>query len=99
MSSRRLLVLIRYLPESSAFKTALRDGDWSLQEQLVTGALNELKAMRGDLWALIGHERLSFSPVQSPSMARAAQAKRDVLRAIHDDISDQLHGRNRTKAG
>ncbi|MEZ0366812.1 hypothetical protein ACAG26_24365 [Mycobacterium sp. pUA109] len=94
MSDRRLLALINALPEDSAYKTARRE-DWGLAEQISTGVLNELKAMRGDLWALIGHERLPFKPVLTPGAQRQQRAKRDAIRAVHDDISDRLHGRKR----
>lgn len=90
-----MLVLIRYLPESSALKTAMREGDWPLQAHLTVGALNEIKAMRGDLWALIGHEHLPFTPVLSPSATRVRDRKRSISRAVHDDISARLHGHKR----
>lgn len=100
ISDRRLLVLLRYLPEDSAFKSVMREHDWPLQEHLQTGTLNEIKAMRGDLWALLGHELLPFNPVLPPSSKRARDAKRAMVRAVHDDVIAQLRGRNRdVKAG
>lgn len=93
-------MLLRGLPENSSFKTAMRGGDWTLQELLETGTLNEIKAMRGDLWALIGHERLAFNPILPPSAARARDEKRALVRAVHDELIAQLRGRGReTKAG
>jgi hypothetical protein len=92
ISSRRLLVLIQHLPESSAFKTAYRDGDWSLQSTLTTGMWNEIKAMRGDLWAFLGHEHLSFHPVLPPSALQQQEEKRAQVRAAHDGIMAQLRG-------
>ena len=92
MSDRRLLVLIKHLPEDSAFKLAFRGYDWPLEAKLATGAWNEIKAMRGDLWALIGNERLPFQPILSPSDQKAQEDKLAQTRAAHDDIMAQLRG-------
>jgi hypothetical protein len=88
MSSRRLLVLIERLPESGAFKTALRDGDWTLQEILLTAVYNQIHAMRGDGYG----EGFTFHPILSPSMERAKQEKRSVVREAHDSVIAQLRG-------
>jgi hypothetical protein len=85
-------VLIRHLPRDSAFKLAASDYDWPLEAHLATGAWNEIKAMRGDLWALIGGDRLPFKPVLAPSTERKQQAKREVVRAMHDETMAQLRG-------
>ena len=95
MSSRRLLILLEHLPEDSAFKTAYRDGDWPLQSQLATGALNELKAMRSDLYALIGKDHFPFKPILSPGAQQAMAAKTAEIRRSHDDVMAQLRGENR----
>jgi len=42
LSSRRLLGLIENLPELSAFKTALRDGDWPTDTQILAEMHKEL---------------------------------------------------------
>lgn len=87
-------MLLEHLPERSAFKTACRDGDWPLLEQLVTGVMNETKAERGDLWAFLGHETLPFKPVLSPSAQQAKAEKQAQMRAAHDHIIGQLRGQN-----
>lgn len=92
MSSRRLLLLLRYLPDDSPFKIAYRDGDWPLQDHLTTGVWNEIKAMRGDLWAFLGKERLPFRPILPPSTERAEAEKLKASRAAHDNLIAQLRG-------
>lgn len=88
MSSRRLLVLLQHLPEESAFKTALRDGEWPRQDVLLAALYNELHAMRGDGYG----EGFSYRPVLSPSMERAKNEKRSIVREAHDNVIAQLRG-------
>jgi hypothetical protein len=97
LSSRRLLVLLRYLPDDSPFKVAyFRDWpdeyDWPREDHLTTGVWNEIKAMRGDLWAFLGKERLAFRPVLTPSAQREQDKKRQLQRAGHDSIIAQIGG-------
>jgi hypothetical protein len=94
MSSRRLLILIKHLPEDSAFKVAYRD-DWPLRDHLTTGVWNEIKAMRGDLWAFLGQERLTFKPVLPPSSERERAQNQAESRKAHDDVIAQLKGEKR----
>jgi len=93
MSSRRLLVLLKHLPDDSAFKRAA--ADWPLNAQLSAGMWNEIKAMRGDLWAFLGHERMPYKPVLSP--AALEQKRREVKksRELHDSIVARLKGERR----
>jgi hypothetical protein len=88
MSSRRLLVLIERLPEKGAFKTAIRDGEWTLQEQLLTAVFNQIHAMRGDAYG----EGFLFRPILSPSMQRQKDDELAAARAAHDDVIAQLRG-------
>lgn len=91
MSSRRLLLVLKHLPDDSPFKIAYLD-DWPLEHHLTTGVWNEIKAMRADLWAFLGREHLSYKPVLPPSAERAKAEKRAVMRAVHDDVMAQLRG-------
>lgn len=86
------MILLQHLPEDSAFKVAHSDGDWPLQAQLATGAWNEIKAMRGDLWAFLGHEKLAFKPILTPSAERDQKARRAQMRAMHDEMIAQMRG-------
>jgi hypothetical protein len=99
MSSRRLLILLRFLDDESPFKQAYfadfpEQYDWPRDHQLSTLTLNEIKAMRGDLWAYLGNERLTYKPVLSPSAQREVDEKRQAMRAGHDSIIAQLGGEN-----
>lgn len=87
MSSRRLLVLVKNLPEESAFKTSFNGGDWPIVAQLVTGLWNEVKAARSEAF------HVPFRPVLSPSAQREKAAKVAVIRAAHDDVMAQLRGK------
>jgi hypothetical protein len=100
MSSRRLLLLIKRLPEDGAFKTAWNerlpeDGaawNWPLLAQLTAGAWNEIKAMRGDLWAFLGQETLTYKPVLQPSAVLEQEAETKAMRDMHDETMAQLRG-------
>lgn len=91
MSSRRLLVILRHLPDDSPFKMAYND-DWPLSTRVAVGQWNETQAMRGDLWALIGQEAFSYRPILWPSAAREQEENRQQVRAAHDEILGQLRG-------
>lgn len=69
--------------------------DWPLWGHLLARVVNELQGMRGDLWALIARESFTFKPLLPPSAERAQQAKRDQVRAAHDDMMAQLRGQKR----
>jgi hypothetical protein len=60
--------------------------DWPLVAHLMCGVLNELKALRADMF---GH---SFAPVLPPSTQHALDQKRAQIRAAHDDVVAQLRG-------
>jgi len=93
MSSRRLLVLLKHLPDDSAFKRAI--SDWPLQAQLSVGTWNEIKAMRGDLWAFLGHERMPFKPILSPAAIKQRREEVKRSRDLHDSIISRLKGERR----
>lgn len=109
VSDRRMLVLLKKLPEDSAFKTAFRKGwplpqttrmtaeawdefvafldwDWPLRDELIGGLWNEVKALR----TLAFHD--PYKPILSPSAQRERDAKRQTMRAAHDDVMAQLRG-------
>lgn len=48
MSSRELLELIEFLPDESAYRTALRCGDWSRAEYREARLVNEMALSRAD---------------------------------------------------
>lgn len=84
-----MLARIEQLSEHSSFRLAQ---DWPLECHLLTAIVNELKAMRGDLWALLGKERLPFKPLLPPSSQRMEEARRSEVRAVHDQMMAQMRG-------
>lgn len=97
MSSRRLLVVLENLSDKSPFKKAFfRDFpdqfDWPREDHLRTGLWNEIKAMRGDLWAFLGNEQMPFKPVLPPSGRREADKQIQDARKHHDRLIAQLGG-------
>src|SRR6185312_9904150 len=92
LSSRRLLVVLRRLPEDSEFKTALRDGDWDSETYIKAGILNELRIARVDNAAMNGHK---MEPVllRSPRQIVEDDQIRQAREAARDRIRAQLHGK------
>lgn len=93
MSSRRLLVLLEGLPEGSLFKTALRDGDWGLDEYIQAGVLNELRLLRTDQAAVNGH-KMEVSFVESPAQIERRQETEREHEAQRAGILAQLYGQD-----
>lgn len=91
MSSRRLLVLLRFLPDDSEFKKALRDGDWSHQQYLDAGLLNEIRLLRVDQAALSG-QSMDYSLLESPAQIEQRERDAERYRNVRTDILRQLHG-------
>lgn len=86
ISDRRLIILIRHLPDDSATKKAMRDGDWGLTEHLAAGVWNEVKALRADL------THAQYRPVLPPSAAAAEEKRIAASRAGHDALMAVLRG-------
>jgi hypothetical protein len=64
LSSRRLLILLKYLPESGAYKTALRGGYISEGELVPREIYNELARLRASYYAVNGGEDSVYEPFQ-----------------------------------
>ena len=97
MSSRRLLVILRYLPRESPFKIAYFDDfpeqyDWPVEHQLGAWTVNAINAFRSDVWTLSGQGNLRYQPVLSPSETREKAEQEALSRAAHDDLMTQLRG-------
>lgn len=95
MSDRRLLNLLQGLPERSALKTALRDGDWPFDLYIIVAILNELRALRADLRAMIGGEDMPYDPVLSPRQRADSDDWRRSAKSVHEDVIAQLRGEKR----
>jgi len=92
MSSRRLLLLIERLPEDGSFKRALRGDDWDFKTYLAAATLNETKALRADLRAMIAKEEMLYEPVLSPQQHTSREISQQQAREIHDDLIAHLRG-------
>jgi hypothetical protein len=84
LSSRRLLALLEFLPETSAFKTAAeRDGGWTVHQLIASETHNELARLRASYYAIHGGEDAVYEPHQfvDPLIAR--------WREQHDEAEEQ----------
>lgn len=93
MSSRRLLVLIHALTDTSAYQLARRNGDWTDDQYKQAALINELKLLRVDQAAING-SKMDAVLMESPAQAEAnaeVQAEHDAQRA---GILAQLHGQD-----
>lgn len=90
LSSRRLLTLLEFLPDKSAFKTSARE-DWSDEEYVQVGILNEIRMLRGDQAAIAGHE---MDPVllESPRQLREREEYREEQKLVRDGLLKHLRG-------
>lgn len=64
MSSRELLELIEFLPERSAYKTALRNGDWTDEQYIQARIGEELAYSRADNSEYMPDTDMFRSPMQ-----------------------------------
>ncbi|WP_136244764.1 hypothetical protein [Mycobacterium intracellulare] len=88
ISDRRMLALIKHLPEDSAFKTAARD-DWPLEDHLAAATVNSINALRADMFP-----GTAYKPILAPSVARHKEAQRAQVRAAHDELITQMRGKH-----
>lgn len=84
MSSRRLLVLVRHLPEESVTKRAMAQDPWPLMTHLLVTVVNEQRLARADYAAAHG-ERTKPTLIPRPGETSAAQDRAQV-RDIHDAL-------------
>ena len=95
MSSRELLELIEFLPDTSAYKTALRRGDWSTEQYIQARIGEELAYSRADGAGYTPDVDMFRSPMQL-HMANAVDAYR--VKAHQDNLA-QLKGKRKAVAG
>lgn len=77
LSSRRLLVLLDELPDHSAYKTALRGGNWPIWMRMLKTLTNETSLHRAGLYAGgdDAYEPLLFiDPIEALERAEQAHA-------------------------
>lgn len=94
MSSRELLELIEPLPARSAFKTALRKGDWSDEEYRQARLVNELALSR------VEHTGAAVPELEkSPLQQHVDLAVGEFRVQKHRDTLAQLRGERRVSRG
>lgn len=94
MSSRRLLCLIDALPPDSAYWKERRDGDWSDQEYIAAGTLNELRLQRADNAALHANHKMDISLAQSPAQLKKEDELGERVQEVRQHFISQLNGKN-----
>lgn len=77
MSSNELIDLVEHLPDRSAFKTALRGGDWCIDQYVAARAANEIALSRAD-----GRD---YEPelIKSPAQEHAENERERLRREWH----------------
>lgn len=93
MSSRRLLVLLENLPEDSAFKRAVRNGDWGFNEYLQAGLLNEIRLLRIDQAAING-QKMDADLLESPAQIERREELNRERETQRAGILAQLYGQD-----
>lgn len=91
LSSRRLMVLLVGLRETSQFKTMYRD-DWDDGKYLLASILNEIRIMRADNVAIHSSEKMEPVLMKSPSQCRLELDKEKNSASMRGGILAQLHG-------
>lgn len=91
LSSRRVLVLLRHSASRGPFKTALREGDFDLDQQLMVDIHAELSMARYSIQAAQGIEEPP-DPERYLSTKETADMVADKLEQaeLDDDASDDL---------
>lgn len=86
------------LPDESATKKAMREGDWTEQQYMTARLINELAYFRADHAAVHANHKMRIDPIESPAQ-RAERAKEARQRQqIHSMLRAQLRGEYRPEA-
>lgn len=81
---------MEHLPDNSATKTAMRDGDWSESEYIDAIQVNEIRMMRADLRAIFGDQQWSPPLVESPAQRAVAEQNKQQASAWNSHVSEQM---------
>lgn len=92
LSSRALLVLTDELPDSSGYKTALRDGNWPTWQRMLKTLTNETVLGRAAQYADSDDE---YQPMiwQDPVEARERAEAEAATQALHEEAQQQMYNR------
>lgn len=93
MSSRKLIALLEHLPDDSAFKKAHREGDWSFNEYVAAGIVNELRLLRTDQAAING-QKMDTILIESPAQLEKKHEVEVLHQAQRAGILAQLYSQD-----
>lgn len=83
MSSAELLDILEFLPDASAYQTALRGGDWSTKEYLRARLIKEVAYSRG----------AEIDGLESPLEEYQEVEHQDWMKTKHDENLAQMRGK------
>lgn len=87
MSSYELLELLEFMPEDGAFKTAVRGGDWTHDQEVWAQIANELAILRAVQAPKVKAEeygsRLRYSPSKLKQLVAEAEEQADVRESFY----------------
>lgn len=87
MSSYELLVLLEFMPEEGAFKTAARGGEYSSRDKVWVQVANELAVLRAAYVPKVRGEeygsQMHYSPLRLAEMAAKAEAQAHVRESFY----------------
>lgn len=84
------MVIVTHLPDDSATKTAMREGDWSEAEYMSAFTVNQLLLVRADLRGMFGGQQWSPPLVKSPQQRIADEANRQKASSWNAHVTAQM---------
>lgn len=84
MSSRRLVILVKHLPDDSATKRAMAEDPWPLMTHLLVSVVNEQRLARAD-YATVHGERVKPPLIPRPN-DQLVEDERATAHNLHDAL-------------
>lgn len=91
-SSRWVWVRVTHLPDDSATKKAMREGDWTEGQYITARLVNELAFFRADHAAVHAQHKMRPDPIQSPAQRREREEGRRQYREVRSMLLAQMRG-------
>lgn len=92
MATRELWVFIKGLGESSLYRTALREGDWSEDQRIQALIATQLGFLRYDQAVIAGQKMRKPESLLSPKERREKAEAREFQVGIHDLLLQTMRG-------
>lgn len=86
------------LPDESATKKAMREGDWTEQQYMTARLINELAYFRADHAAVHANHKMRIDPIESPAQRAERRKEAEERRQMHSMLRAQLRGEYRPPA-